>query len=184
MTSRLPIKNSSLLNKKKASFAKIKFAQEAIADAMRQLLEPSKISRNPEVINLLQEALRAEFQQWDLYHAYKDELRGLSRDPIAEHFEEHANDEEQHISILQRYLVSMDIQPTKQRDPIPEIEDLNPESIIKLQLQFELKAVETYRKILSLSEDTDPLKIEIENILIKEQEHAHDLERYLQSSGK
>jgi bacterioferritin (cytochrome b1) len=140
----------------------------------------SDIKRVPEITELLQEALKAEFQQWDLYYAYKDELRGLSRDPIVDHFKEHADDEAEHISILQRYLVSMGVQPTKQRDTIPEIDALRPEAIIQLQLQFEVRAVETYRKLLSLLEETDPLKIEIENILAKEMEHAQDLELYLQ----
>lgn len=135
----------------------------------------SKIVRSPETISLLQEALRAEFQQWDLYYAYKNELRGLSREPVADHFQEHADDEAEHIEILQRYLVSMGEQPTKTREPIPAIQS-GIMHIVALQYKFEMKAVNTYRKILTKLEETDPLKIEIENILAKEQEHAQDLE--------
>lgn len=156
-----------------------KISQARVAILTAQMLL-SDIKRAPEITELLQKALKAEFQQWDLYYAYKDELRGLSRDPIVEHFQEHADDEANHISILQRYLVSMGIQPTKERNAIPEIDALSPEAIIELQLQFEIDAIKTYRDLLSLLEETDPLKIEIENILIKEQEHAHDLELYLQ----
>lgn len=144
----------------------------------------SGFERSSELISLLQEALRAEFQQWDLYHAYKDELKGLARDSIVDHFTEHASDEAEHISTLQRYLVSMGIQPTKEREVIPEIDALDPKAIIKLQLEFERKAVSTYRQILKAVEDTDPLRIEIEDILAKEQEHAHELELYLGDEEK
>jgi len=48
-----------------------------------------------------------------------------------------------------------------------------------MQLKFELEAVDLYKKILGQLEDTSPLKLEIENILIKEQEHAHDLQLLL-----
>jgi len=140
------------------------------------------VERSEDLINLLQEALRAEFQQWDLYYAYKTELIGLSREPIEEHFADHAEEEAEHIDILQRYLVTMGIQPTKSRESIPTLQNPSMEEIISLQLKFELLAIETYKKILQLVEEVDPLKIEIENILAVETEHAQDLQLLLGKS--
>jgi len=154
---------------------KIKIAQEAISDLKVKLTQTD----DKPLLPLLQEALKAEFQQWDLYYAYKSMLKGLPRDPIADHFEEHAGDEAEHIDVLQRYIVGMGEVPTVERRPIPTLEEPTIEAIIAMQLKFELEAVDLYKKILGQLEDTSPLKLEIENILIKEQEHAHDLQLLL-----
>lgn len=163
------------MNKTAKALKKIKIAQEAISDMRVKLTE----SDDKPLLPLLQEALKAEFQQWDLYHAYKSVLKGLPRDPIAEHFEEHAGDEAEHISVLQRYIVGMGASPTVERRPIPALEDPTIEAIVAMQLKFELEAVNLYKDILVELDDTSPLKLEIENILIKEQEHAHDLQLLL-----
>lgn len=133
-----------------------------------------------EVLPLLQEALKAEFQQWDLYYAYKSQLKGLSRDPIEDHFADHAEEEAAHIEILQRYIVGMGETPTTERRLIPTLKDNNIREIISLQLKFEIEAVSMYQEILNrLGKNSEPLKIEIENILAQETEHMHDLQLLL-----
>lgn len=159
---------------------RIKQAKVTILKAQNALNDISSYK----VANLLQEALMMEFQQWDLYYAYKSEIKGLSRDPVIEHFEEHAADEATHIDVLQRYLVSMSEIPTKNRHPIPTLELAEVENIIALQLKHELQAIEKYKEILNALGDTNnPLRIEIENILIKEQEHAQDLQLYVDTKA-
>lgn len=147
-----------------------------------------KISKNEmltmdigrEVLPLLQEAIKAEFQQWDLYYAYKSQLKGLSRDPIEQHFADHAGEESEHIEILQRYIVGMGEIPTTERRLIPSLKDNNFREIINLQLKFEIEAVGMYQEILSkLKPNSEPLRIEIENILAQETEHMHDLQLLL-----
>ena len=154
---------------------KIKTAQEAISDLKVKLTQTD----DKPLLPLLQEALKAEFQQWDLYYAYKPMLKGLPRDPIADHFEEHAGDEAEHIDVLQRYIVGMGEVPTVDRRSIPILEEPTIEAIIAMQLKFELEAVDLYKKILGQLEDTSPLKLEIENILMKEMEHSQDLQLLL-----
>ena len=134
-------------------------------------------------IDLLQKALRAEYQQWDMYYSYKEELSGQAKDSIAEHFEEHGEDEQGHIKILQRYLVDAGVQPTKQRDPIPQIQG-SVEKFIALQLKHELQAVDLYKEILSKLPENDPLRIDIENFLTKENEHAQDLQQLIENKAK
>lgn len=121
----------------------------------------------------------AEYQQWDLYTAYSDRLKGLKRDVLVHEFKEHANDELEHIEILQRFLVGMGINPTLERKPIPELTDTSLTAILSLQLKYERDAVDLYKKILSMLKDTDTLKLEVENILMKEQEHVHEFELLL-----
>lgn len=135
-----------------------------------------KVERSAEAIELMQKALMSEFRQWDLYYAYKSQLKGLSRDIIEEHFAEHAEEEAEHIEVLQRYLVTSGIQPTKERHEIPKIDGSDIEKIIGLQYKFEVEAVRNYQELLEHLEDSDPLRIEVENILAKEMEHAQDLQ--------
>lgn len=102
---------------------------------------------------------------------------GLARDSIQEEFDEHAEDEAEHIENLQRYLLSMGVQPTTERYKIPPLENPSMEDIIALQLEFENLAVETYSELARvIGDDGSPLLAEIQNILAKEKEHSQDLE--------
>lgn len=132
---------------------------------------------------LLQMALVGEYQQWDLYVAYASRLKGLSRSPIADEFKSHAGEELGHIELLQRYLVSMGVNPTLQRKPSPELpQQATIKDIVQLQLKFEQDAVNLYKKILNVLPENEPLKLDIESVLIKEQEHVHDLELMLKNT--
>ena len=132
------------------------------------------------IATLLQVALIGEYQQWDLYTAYASRLKGAARSPVAEEFTAHADEEQGHIDLLQRYLVSMGVNPTLERKPVPELsEGATMKEIIDLQLRFERDAVSLYERILNVLPENEPLKLEIEGVLIKEQEHVHDLELLL-----
>jgi bacterioferritin len=132
------------------------------------------------VSTLLQMALLGEYQQWDLYVSYASRLRGLSRSEIADEFKDHAKEEQDHIELIQRYLVTMGVIPTLKRKPIPEMpSDAIIKDIVQLQLTYEQEAILLYKKILSIIPENEPLKIDVENIMIKEQEHAHDLQLLL-----
>lgn len=128
------------------------------------------------LIDTLQLALVGEYQQWDLYVSYASRLKGCARNPVADEFKTHANEELEHIETLQSYLVSMGENPTLQRKSSPELNNATMLDIINLQIKYEKDAVDLYQKILPLLSNNDSLRIEIENILIKEQEHVHDLE--------
>jgi bacterioferritin len=138
-------------------------------------------SASPEdILPLLQQALMGEFQQWDLYTAYRGMLLGDLRDVIGDHFEEHAADELQHIEVLERYIMGMSAVPTIGRHPVPAADALDSHVIIALQLKFERQAIDLYEKILALlAEENSGLRVDVENILAKEQEHAHDLQLML-----
>ena len=128
------------------------------------------------VLPMLQEALKTEYQQWDMYYTYKDRLRGACRDSVADHFEEHAKDEADHIETLQRHIQAMGAEPTLDRLSIPKLEKVELRPILLLQIKFEEQAVAHYKMLLdTLGEENSALRIDIENIMTQEQEHAHDL---------
>jgi len=133
---------------------------------------------------LLQIALVGEYQQWDLYTAYASRLKGMARNSVADEFKAHAGEEQGHIDLLQRYLVSMGVNPTLQRKPIPELSsEATMKDIVLLQLKFEKDAVTLYKKILNILPENEPLKLDIESVIVKEQEHVHDLELLLKNTA-
>ena len=166
----------------KSYLTKIKAQDEAFKLIDLETIKPALEDEgtNP-IVGLLQAALLGKYRQWDLYTAYASRLKGEARSPIAEEFKDHAEEELEHIEILQRYLVSMGVVPTLNRKHIPELqEDAPAKDIIELQLAFENEAVALYKKILGVLDAHDALTLDIETILTKEQEHVHDLELLLQ----
>jgi bacterioferritin (cytochrome b1) len=170
----------SYLNKVKAQDEDYKLKNlEQEKPALEELPENDE-GTNP-IVGLLQAALLGEYRQWDLYTAYASRLKGEARNPIAEEFKTHAEEELEHIEILQRYLVSMGVVPTLNRKHIPELqEEASAKDIIELQLAFENEAVALYKKMLGILDAHDALTLDIEDFLIKEQEHVHDLELLLE----
>lgn len=135
-----------------------------------------------EVAGLVTEALLREYQQRDMYETYNYYLFGLSSPAIQTHLEEHLKQEMAHIEILQRYLAELGVEPVLERLPIPEVAPPI-ENILKQDLKMEHEAVILYSTLANSLDDGSAewvaLRVDIENILIQEKEHVHDLERWL-----
>jgi bacterioferritin len=150
---------------------------EALAQANEDYID--HISNN--VVQKLQEALTAEYQQWDAYVSMSRIIFGFHRDPIVKEFLDHANDEYQHIISVSDMLVNSGIRPSTKRVSFQDATDTT--GIIKVNLDMEEKAVKTYQDILKvINDESSPIAIDIQTILSKENEHARDLRvllRYL-----
>ena len=155
-----------------------------VATPVQPVQQPTEtVDPRQQTVNWLQKQLMSEFLQWDLYYSFKDQVYGNIRDSIVTHFEEHAADEAAHIGILQSYLVNtFKVLPTKERTPVPALNSNDANEIIKLQLKHEQDAVKNYSEFLNFleanktCESCAALMIDVENILIAEQSHAHDFE--------
>ena len=135
-----------------------------------------------EIINLLQELLQREFLQRDLYETYNFYLSGLESPAIFEHFKVHQQEEQLHIELLQRYLMGYGAPPMVQRAPIPVIEPVGLNSLLKFNFELEKDAVKTYSETIEMLDGYSAytsLKIDLEDILKQEQEHTHDLIQWL-----
>ena len=159
-----------------------KLSKEEITKKVFKALNPEMhYNQDIVLINALQEALKGEFQQWDLYYTYMPQIKGPAREDVIEEFEEHAEEEAKHILTVERFLVEMGAQPTTDRKPIERVEPTLM-NILNLQLKFEQEAVDTYTRILPLLEGNpkySALRIEIENILINEKEHVQDIKLFM-----
>jgi bacterioferritin (cytochrome b1) len=135
-----------------------------------------------DVVEMLQTLLKSEFRQRDLYEAYDWVLSGSVSISVKEHLLEHLEDEMTHASTLQRFLTGLGVNPTLERHPIPEVEPCTYTKILEKDLELEKEAVENYTKAIAKLEGLEEwtsLRVELENILIAEQEHVHDLERWI-----
>lgn len=136
---------------------------------------------NNTIAQKLQEALTAEYQQWDAYVSMSRIIFGFHRDPVVKEFLDHANDEYQHILSVSDMLVNSGIRPSTKRVSFQDATDTT--GIIKVNLDMEEKAVKTYQDIIKvINDESSPIAIDVQTILSKENEHAKDLRvllRYL-----
>jgi len=134
-----------------------------------------KLSQADELISLLSKALSDEWKAMLQYKIHASRMRGLYRDSIAEHLEEHANDEQSHADRLTIHFYSQGI-------PIDvNIPEFNPGNetieMINMDLEDEIGAINLYTQIISLCEGVEELtdtRMLIEDILVDEVEHQDD----------
>lgn len=127
------------------------------------------------IVGLLMEALSDEWKAMLQYQIHASRMRGLHGGGIAEHLEEHAEDERAHAERLTKHFYSHDL-------PIEiNIPQFNPGNdtieMIQLDLEGEIEAIDRYTKIAELCEDIPELtdtRILIEDILIDEVEHQDE----------
>ena len=102
-------------------------------------------------------------------------MRGLHGGGIAEHLEEHAEDEQEHAERLTKHFYSHGL-------PIDiNIPEFNPGNdtieMIQLDLEGEIEAIDRYTRIAEMCADVPELtdtKMLIEDILVDEVEHQDD----------
>jgi bacterioferritin (cytochrome b1) len=138
-----------------------------------------------QVIEQLETLLLGEYLQRDVYETYSYYLFGLSSPQFQAHLITHKQEEDLHITLLQRYLMGLGAEPLLRRHPVPKIET-QLSDILLCNLKLEKQAVENYAKAIhSLEGSTNPqvtaLRIDLENVLVQEQEHVHDLQQWLRS---
>lgn len=138
-----------------------------------------------EITKMLNDALLTEYQQRDVYETYSYYLFGYSSPSIQQHLKDHMGEEMKHIETLQRYLAFYRAKPLVERLSIPQITPTSFRGILEFDLQLEIEAVDRYSELIEILEDAgrdySSLRVEIENILIQEQEHVHDLDQWLRN---
>lgn len=134
-----------------------------------------------EVVDLIKDLLLHEYMQRDIYETYSYYLFGFESPAIQQHLKEHMTQEQLHIEILQRYLMGYGAPPVLERLSIPKV-DLTLKAILDLNYQEESNTVKAYAKAITVLENEEEytsLRMELEDIIKQEQEHAHDLVQWL-----
>ena len=143
------------------------------------------------VVRLLNEALATEIVCVLRYKRHYFMASGIQAQAVAQEFQEHAAEEQQHADLIAERITQLNGEP-----------DLNPEGLasrshseyvegdslvdmIREDLVAERVAIESYSEIVRYLGNDDPTSRRLmEEILAKEEEHADDLQRLLETLGR
>jgi bacterioferritin len=163
----------------KADEPSISFVSKQVRRILAVLDLTGEFAAPPEqVLAVITKTIGAEFQTHYAYKVYAQALRDLSHDSIAEHFEEHAEDEMEHADFLLKRSASLG--GFINAPPIPPPQLLtDPVQIIKTMIQLEIDGVNFWKEMLAVVGNNNPMYITIEEYMAKEQEHYDELVQLL-----
>lgn len=131
----------------------------------------------PDVVGLMAAVVQNEFRSILAYTVYAQTLRDLSREGLAEEFQEHADEELEHAEFLLRRMAVLGGQPPLQDVPAP-VPASDPVEIVNNLIQIEQESIASWTA-LHAAVGEDPSKYKIEEFLAVEQEHLDDMLRLL-----
>ena len=125
------------------------------------------------VIQLLSELVRNEFETIYAYTVYAETLRDFAHDAIAEHFQEHAEEELEHATFLLKRMAVLGGSVN-----VPDISaphaSTDAVDIIKTMCRMEQEGIEGWRKLLAIVGE-NPMRIKAEEYMVAEQQHLDEL---------
>jgi bacterioferritin len=166
---------------------------DAIRQRARRNIEQGAVTESYKgdretIIKLLNDALATEIVCVLRYKRHYFMAQGIHADPVAEEFQMHATEEQQHADQIAERITQLGGEP-----------DLNPVSLagrshseyvegdslldmVREDLVAERIAIESYTEIVQYIGDKDPTSRRLmESILAKEEEHADDMSKILAS---
>ena len=151
---------------------------------------------NKDIIGLMKNALKEEFNAWYGYVIVKEWLAGTDRKDIEKFYEEAAKDElEDHgywlmkrINQLGGTIEDISMSPNswqtaihKYIAPTWEKDNISIKKSLEDNIKNEEGAIETYENLVKLTEGIDPTSnSKLKEILADEQEHLQELKDFLQ----
>lgn len=160
---------------------------QTIRERARQHIEEGALTfdykGDPEtVVKLLNEALATEIVCVLRYRRHYFMAQGMNAESVKSEFLAHAGEEQAHADQLAERIVQLGGEPNLSPDGLADrshseyIEGENLEDMIKEDLVAERIAIESYRDMIAFVGSDDPTTRRLlEEILMKEEEHAEDL---------
>jgi len=130
------------------------------------------------MIGMLNQIVSAEYGQWARYYHYALVLKGHDRDSLAAEFEEHAEQELEHLEKVAMRVIGLGGYPIPRPDELPAPLKKT-EDILKELLFREQKGMELYRQVHAQCGDNEGTRQILEENMTMEQEHIDELWRYL-----
>jgi len=143
------------------------------------------------VIRLLNEALATELVCVLRYKRHYYMATGIHAQVVAEEFLEHANEEQQHADKIAERITQLDGAPDfnpevlAKRSHSQYVEGTSLVDMIREDLIAERIAIESYSEIIRYLGSDDPTSRRVmEEVLAKEEEHADDMKKLIESVGR
>jgi bacterioferritin len=125
------------------------------------------------VLAIMAELVRNEFESIYAYNVYAQSLRDLTHGSIADHFDEHSDDELEHANFLMRRMAVLG-GPVNVPDLQAPPASSNPVEIVRTMIRMEQEGIAGWKKLLAAVGE-NPMRIVVEDYMAKEQEHLDDL---------
>jgi bacterioferritin len=143
------------------------------------------------VIRILNEVLATEIVCVLRYRRHYYMATGIHAQAVAEEFLEHAKEEQDHADIVAERITQLDGEPNfnpeglATRSHSQYVAGKSLLDMVREDLVAERIAVESYNEIIRYLGNDDPTtRIAMERILAKEEEHADDMKKLLETLGK
>jgi len=143
------------------------------------------------VIRILNEVLATEIVCVLRYKRHYYMATGIHAQAVAEEFLEHAHEEQSHADIVAERITQLGGAPNlnpegmAMRSHSQYVEGQTLLDMVREDLVAERIAVESYNEIIRYLGDDDPTtRIAMEKIMAKEEEHADDMKKILETLGK
>src|SRR5262245_30576288 len=168
---------------------------EEIRRRARQHIEQGAVTQGyradrDTVVKILNEALATEIVCVLRYKRHYFMATGIHREAVAQEFQEHANDEQQHADQIAERITQLGGEPNLNPDGLLSrshseyVEGKSLLDMIREDLVAERIAIDSYGEIVRyLGEDDPTSRRMMEEILAKEEEHADDLKTLIERLG-
>jgi len=140
------------------------------------------------VVRILNEVLATEIVCVLRYKRHYYMAAGINADPVAQEFLEHANEEQTHADIAAERITQLGGEPNfnpeglASRSHSQYVEGKSLLDMVREDLVAERIAVESYTEIIRYLGNDDPTtRIAMEQIMAKEEEHADDMKKLLET---
>ncbi len=140
---------------------------------------------NQTLIKSLNEALEKEMAAIVRYLHHSFIVFGPHRGPLVQMFRAQAQEAMAHAILLGEKITALSGHPTVRVDQVFEPGHQTIEDMIEEDLKAERYQLELYTKQLKeFGEENLSMKLMLENIIVAEQEHVDDMEKYLRTSNE
>lgn len=155
------------------SMAYIGFTTKWANDAGGGMYEGSFAVELPVLLQHMAEMVKNEFLTIYAYMAYSKAVRGTERGALADLFEEHAADEQEHADWLMERMAAMGGPMTLGDIPGPQAYT-DPADIVQDLLRIETRGMALWSTLHQMV-GCDPMKVRVEEYMAQEQHHADEL---------
>ena len=143
-----------------------------------------------QAVEILNQALATELVCVLRYKRHFYMARGISKESVAEEFQQHANEEQEHADMIAERITQLGGEPNfnpeglASRSHSEYREGENMIDMIREDLVAERVAIESYREMIRFFGENDPTtRRMLEHILAVEEEHANDMVDLLEQHG-
>lgn len=169
--------NQIPLHEAAAFFMKLKYAEAGTMPASSAPAQDPSAAGMPDVHQVMAEVARLKLQLATTYRVYSESLRDPANTALSEHFKEHAENELEHADyFIRRLSVLQGSAELGALEPPPSATDLT--TILSTIMEGEKNVIAALQELHQLVGE-NPMKYEIEAMMVLDQHHYDDMMQHM-----